>query len=85
MPRQSCRRHPRSVFNTPDLAHAQLRLEEMVTKWREKSAKLADWMKANLPGGFSVFVLPQHQRRRLRTSNMAERIHREIKRRTRVT
>lgn len=74
----------RSVFNAPDLAHAQLRLEEIVAKWREKSAKLADWMEANLPEGFSVFALPEHQRRRLRTSNMAERIHREIKRRTKV-
>lgn len=74
----------RSVFHAPDLAHAQLRLEEIVTKWREKSAKLADWMETNLPEGFSVFALPEHQRRRLRTSNMAERIHREIKRRTKV-
>jgi putative transposase len=74
----------RSVFNAPDLAHAQLRLEEIVVKWREKSARLADWMEANLPEGFSVFALPEHQRRRLRTSNMAERIHREIKRRTKV-
>jgi len=74
----------RSVFNAPDLAHAQLRLEEIVAKWREKSTKLADWMENNLPEGFSVFALPEHQRRRLRTSNMAERIHREIKRRTKV-
>lgn len=74
----------RSVFNAPDLAHAQLRLEEIVARWREKSAKLAGWMETNLPEGFSVFALPEHQRRRLRTSNMAERIHREIKRRTKV-
>ena len=74
----------RSVFHAPDLAHAQLRLEEIVTKWRERSVKLADWMEANLPEGFSVFALPEHQRRRLRTSNMAERIHRDIKRRTKV-
>ena len=74
----------RSVFHAPDLAHAQLRLEEIVTKWREKSVKLADWMEANLPEGFRVFALPEHQRRRLRTSNMTERIHREIKRRTKV-
>ncbi len=74
----------RSVFNAPDLAHARLRLEEIVAKWREKSTKLADWMEANLPEGFSVFALPEHHRRRLRTSNMAERIHREIKRRTKV-
>ena len=72
------------MFNAPDLAHAQLRLDEILTHWRKVSAKLADWMEANLPEGFAVFSLPEHLRRRLRTSNMAERVHREIKRRTRV-
>lgn len=74
----------RSVFNAPDLAHAQQRLAEVAEKWRPKSAKLADWMEANLPEGLSVFALPESHRRRLRTSNMAERLHREIKRRSRV-
>lgn len=59
-------------------------LSKAEAHWRKVSAKLADWMEANLPEGFSVFALPEHQRRRLRTSNMAERIHQEIKRRTRV-
>ena len=55
----------RSVFHAPDLAHAQLRLEEIVAKWREKSVKLADWMEANLPeGGFSLHsTIPFHLRR----------------------
>lgn len=74
----------RSVFNAPDLAHAQLRLDEILPRWRKVSAKLADWMEVNLPEGLTVFSLPEHQRRRLRTSNMAERLHQEIKRRTRV-
>lgn len=74
----------RSVFHAPDLAHAQLRLEEITAHWRKVSTKLADWMETNLPDGFAVFALPEHQRRRMRTSNMAERLHQEIKRRTRV-
>lgn len=55
-----------------------------MTRWRKVSTKLADWMESHLPEGFSVFRLPEHQRRRPRTSNMAERLHQEIKRRTRV-
>jgi putative transposase len=38
----------------------------------------------NLIEGLTVFKLPEHSRRRLRTSNMCERVNREIKRRTRV-
>lgn len=74
----------RSVFNAPDLAHAEARLAEISAIWRERSSKLADWMETNLPEGLAVMSLPDHQRRRLRTSNAAERLHREIKRRSRV-
>ena len=41
-------------------------------------------MQSALPEGFTVFMLPQNQRRRLRTTNMLERVNKEIKRRTRV-
>ena len=41
-------------------------------------------MEGNLIEGLTVFKLPEPFRRRLRTSNMCERINREIKRRTRV-
>ena len=41
-------------------------------------------MEGNLIEELTVFKLPEHLRRRLRTSNMCERINREIKRRTRV-
>ena len=74
----------RSIFNAPDLPHAQARIVEIATKWRARSAKLADWIELNLPEGLTVLTLPEHQRRRLRTSNMAERLHNEIKRRSRV-
>lgn len=74
----------RSVFNAPDLAHAEARLAEICTLWRQISPKLSDWLETNLPEGLAVFALPETHRRRLRTSNMAERLHREIKRRSRV-
>ena len=41
-------------------------------------------MENNLPEGFNVFALPKKHRRRMRTSNMLERLNRELKRRTRV-
>ena len=37
-----------------------------------------------MPEGLTVFALPPGHRRRLRTSNMLERLNEEINRRTRV-
>jgi transposase-like protein len=41
-------------------------------------------VKANVPEGFTVFKFPQAHWKKLRTSNLAERVNKEIKRRTRV-
>ena len=55
-----------------------------VEKYRSKAPRLSAWMEDNIPEGFTVFMLPFAMRRRLRTTNMIERLNREIKRRTRV-
>ena len=45
--------------------------------------KLAAWLEENIPEGLAVFTLPEHHRKRLRTSNPMERsIQQELKRRT---
>lgn len=41
-------------------------------------------MEENVPEGLAVFALPASHRRRLRTTNVLERLNRELKRRTRV-
>lgn len=82
--RQKVAAEIRSIFNAPDLVHAEARLAELITTYQNSSPKLAQWLETNLPDGFAVFALPERLRVRLRTSNMAERLHREIKRRSRV-
>ena len=42
------------------------------------------WAEEALPEGFTVFKLPVKHRRRLRTTNLVERLNEEIRRRTRV-
>jgi transposase-like protein len=74
----------RSIFNAPDKHEADRLLAKTVEAYRESAPRLAEWMEANLPEGLAVFALPVHQRRRMRTSNMLERLNRELKRRTRV-
>ncbi len=41
-------------------------------------------METNIPEGFTVFSVPENQRKKLRSTNMVERLNREIKRRTLV-
>ncbi len=53
-------------------------------KYRTSAPKLAGWLEANVPEGLAIFAVPRPHRRRLRTSNMLERLNEEIKRRTRV-
>lgn len=82
--RSSVARDIRSVFDSPDLPRAEARLAELVAKYRSCAPKLSAWMEQNIPEGLTVFALPEHTRKRLRTSNSSERLNREIKRRTRV-
>ncbi len=74
----------RNIFNAPDQIEAQRLLDRAVKQYADKASKLAGWMEQNIPEGFAVFALPDHQRRRLRSTNMVERLNREILRRTRV-
>jgi transposase-like protein len=87
-PRQSMRAELaadlRAIFDAPDRAEADRRLEMTVRKYEKKAPKLSTWLAASIPEGLTVFVLPPAHRRRLRTSNLMERLNKEIKRRTRV-
>ena len=74
----------RSIFNAPDRAEADRRLDLIAKKYRATAPKLSTWLEANIPEGLTVFALPASRQRRLRTTNMLERINEELKRRTRV-
>ena len=74
----------RTILTAPDMTEAQRLLEITVEKYSTKASRLAAWMEDSLPEGFAVFSLPVAHRRRLRSTNMVERLNREIKRRTRV-
>lgn len=74
----------RAIFNAPDQHEAQRLLEKFIERYQKAAPKLATWAEEALPQGFMVFGLPPSHRRRLRTTNLVERLNQEIKRRTRV-
>ncbi len=74
----------RSVFNAPDRHEADRLLAQLRNKYESTAPDLTAWMETNVPEGLTVFELPPSHWRRLRTTNVLERLNQEIKRRTRV-
>ncbi len=74
----------RKVFNAPDLENAERFLNQFVEKYQKTQPRLATWAADNLREGLSVFNIQENHRRKMRTSNLAERQMQEIKRRTKV-
>ena len=73
----------RTVWNAASLAKAETALAELVATYRDTAPKLAAWLEESVPEGLAVFTLPDHHRRRMRTSNPMERaVQQELKRRT---
>lgn len=88
VPRQSMKAEVaadiRKIFNAPDRATAEAHLAETARKYAKVASKLADWLEQNIPEGLTVFAFPAAHQRRLRTTNVVERLNREIHRRSSV-
>jgi transposase-like protein len=82
--RSEVARDLRGVLDAGDRPEADRRLQQLVAKYAAPAPKLAAWLEANVPEALTVLSLPAAHRRRLRTTNMLERVNKEIKRRTRV-
>jgi len=74
----------RAIFNAENKAEAERLLKLAVEKYEKDMPQLSQWMQDNILEGLTIFHFPLEHRRRLRTSNIAERVNQEIRRRTRV-
>jgi transposase-like protein len=74
----------RGVFQAPSREQAEVYLKQIVTKYADSASDLADWLEVSIPEGLTVFDFPANHWRRIRTSNVMERLSEEIKRRTGV-
>jgi len=70
--------------NAENKSEAERLLKLAIEKYKEDMPKLSQWMEENIIEGLTVFHFSSEHRRRLRTSNIAERVNQEIRRRTRV-
>jgi transposase-like protein len=74
----------RDIFNAPSAVHAAEIVKQIVSKYAKSAPKFVNWLEQNVAEGFTVFQFPRAHWKKLRTSNVLERVNREIKRRTRV-
>ena len=74
----------RAIFNAPNDAEAKRFLELFVKKYAVQAPKLSEWAETNIPEGLAVMQFPLEHQLRIRTSNMLERVNKEVKRRTKV-
>lgn len=74
----------RDIFNTPSLDDAKSLLTKLINKYESSAPELSRWMEENIHEGLTIFDLPREHRKKMRTSNLAERCNKDIKRRTKV-
>jgi len=74
----------RAIFHAENMIEAERLLKLAVVKYEKDMPKLSEWMQENISEGLVIFNFSSDHRRRLRTSNIAERVNEEIRRRTRV-
>ena len=74
----------RHIFNAPNIEEANRLLKLTIDKYEKSAPKLSKWLEVSIPEGLQVFQIPKHHQIKIRTTNLAERVNREIKRRTHV-
>ena len=74
----------RAIFQSENRTEADRLLQQAILKYGQTAPQLAAWMQDNISEGLTIFDFPLEHRKRIRTSNIAERVNKEIRRRTRV-
>ncbi len=74
----------KSIFASPDRAVCLQVAEEIAAKWEARKPRFARQLREQVESCLTVHHLPSNARRRLNSTNMMERVMREIKRRTNV-
>ncbi len=72
------------LFDAPDLVTARRLLDDVLADFSEKAPKAMECLENGFDDATAVMVLPEPYRRRLRSTNILERLNQEVRRRERV-
>lgn len=75
----------RDVFESEDIEAARHAQERLLDKLIEEGLEgVAEWIEESIDDTLNVLNLPAHHRKRMKSTNMLERLNEEIRRRSRV-
>jgi transposase-like protein len=74
----------RDIYNSPSLEEAREGVKRVIGRYAESAPKFAEWLEENAEEGFLFFKFDRSHWKKIRTVNVVERLHAEIRRRTRV-
>lgn len=73
------------VYAQPSFEEAQVEIKKMVEDLVATGKEgVADWLEENIPETLNLYSFPKEHRKRIRSTNMIERVNREVRRRSRV-
>ena len=72
------------IFGSTDVQEARRHRDEFVKRFAKNAPKAVKCLEEGFDDAMAVMALPEKYRRRLRTTNMMERLNEEIRRRERV-
>jgi putative transposase len=76
--------HLKNIFYAVDMDEARRRLHQFCEQFEKKFPKAVKLLEEGFEDAMAVMALPAKYRKRLRTTNMQERLNEEIRRRERV-
>ena len=74
----------RLMFEAPDMDTARVLLDGIIDDFGAKAPGAVSRLEAGFEDAMAVMALPENLRKRLRTTNCAERLNEEVRRRERV-
>lgn len=74
----------RPVFTAADKETARVLVKSIIAEYESSASKAMDCLENGLESALTVLGLPERYRKRLRTSNLAERVNEEIRRREKI-
>ena len=74
----------KDIYQGLDKTDAKTRLKTIVERYKNKASKFCDWLEEHFIEGLTYYDFPSEHWRKIRTTNVVERMNQEQKRRTRV-
>ncbi|MCB0291637.1 MAG: IS256 family transposase [Calditrichaeota bacterium] len=74
----------KEIFAAPKREEAMRRKNEFVLKLEKHYPEIAEWIDENIEFSLAVYALPPSHRKRMKSTNMIERLNKELKRRSKV-